>query len=121
MNHTMRVNVEERIVEAMSQRGHEYLRLREVTDLANADADFILGQGAVQACLERMAKNGSVMIMRGDPVKMVPTLFAFICHGDCAERTYCDKAGQSGHTSCGRCKTCNRPTHHCTQPAHHTA
>lgn len=56
----MRVDVEARVVEAMT--GRKFMSLTQVVDSANVDADFILGRGAVRACLDRMATEGKVVV-----------------------------------------------------------
>jgi len=118
MSNTRRVNVEERLVNSMYSL--EYMSLRQVTDAANIDeGSFILGMGAVQACLDRMIAKGSVMILRGDPVAKIATLYQFTCHPDCVERATCELAGKPGHGGCGTCKTHNRPLHHCAHSECH--
>jgi hypothetical protein len=81
----LRVSVEDRILESVE--AGSIMTLRQVTDAANDHADgdtFILGQGAVNACLFRMAKKGKVLVYRVEfapdtPIMAVPrTLFKFL-------------------------------------------
>lgn len=56
-----RVSVEERILESV--KAGSIMSLREVTDACNQfgdDQTFVLGQGAVNAALFRMANKGTV-------------------------------------------------------------
>jgi hypothetical protein len=72
-----RVAVEERILESV--KAGSTMSLREVTDACNQFGDldtFVLGQGAVNAALFRMAEKGTVAAII-EPTDQHPRLFRF--------------------------------------------